>query len=404
VVKDEAQLKALEYLREVAEREDQIRREDAELKRQAEIRRQEAKAEEMRIAQADAERREADDAKRMGEMRVREEALAIQLDEVDTKDFEVLIRKLYLEVEGLKSDLKRLPSEIQRIETDRDTVFSVLKSLSSQIVTNMTALSGGGVVMRESEKTLAPDEYIKAISANDKLQAVLARYGDDYMVKTSLRELLTEFESSYERLKMERNLLDKNTKAFESASKTTGSMIAKADDGFSAVINKTRMEIRRVKDEITRLERQPKPWNSQHLASLRDKEQEVRDFEKTLKIYEGFQNTSQIQEQQKKTTEIGVDGSYAVHAMTMKNTYDDACRRAVDGARTVILGVVNDSHKQKTKELKDTQDRLDSIQFLLDAHKNNELSTERKRVYLGKLRSQQNRADDKMSSLLFDEK
>jgi hypothetical protein len=334
-------------------------------------------------------------------MRTREETLKIQLEEVDTKDFEVLIRKLYLEVAGLKSDLKRLPSEIQRIETDRNTVFNILKSLSSQIVTNMAILSDRGSAMWESEKILTTDEYIKAISANDKLQEVLARYGDDYMVKTTLQELLTEFESSYERLKTERNLLDKKTKAFESASKTTGSMIAKASADYSVEINKLKRDISRLQREIDEIKRQP---SCRMRVSTENKEKVLRSLEEKLAVYENFQSAGQIMAQQKKTTEIGVDGSYAVHAMTIKNTYDDACRRAVDGARTVILGVVNDSHKQKTKELEDTQARLDSIQFLLDAHKNSELSIERKRVYLGKLRSEQNQTDEKMSSVLFDGK
>jgi len=407
VVKNEAQLKALEYLREAAERQDQNWREAAERQdyiwREAEIRRQEAEAEKRRLERADAIRREAEAAKRKEEAEAREKALNIQMEEVDAKDFEVLIRKLYLEVEGLKSDLKRLPSEIQRIETDRNTVFSVLKSLSSQIVTNMTALSGGGVAMRESEKTLPPDEYIKAVSANAKLQEVLARYGDDYMVKTSLRELLTEFESSYERLKKEKGLLDKNAKAFSAASRTTGAMIEKSSTDRSAEINKIKMDIAKVKNEIAQINSQPQRPGSMRVSTDL-KEQMLSSLEEKLKVYENFQNTDQIMEQQKKTTEIGVDGSYAVHTMTIQNTYDDACRKAVDGARTVILGVINDCHKQKTKELEDTQTRLDSIQFLLDAHKNNEVSADRKRVYLGKLRNRQTKDDEKMSSLLFDEK
>jgi len=406
VITDTAEVKRIEALKMVYERE----KEDAKQKAARDERlAAQAREEATKEKQLEMDRLLAEQQLvREGELANQKKALADEVKSIATAKgtIPIFMADLRSRQGRLELKLKSLPEEIEQSKRDATYLSTLLSSCQQKIVTNIQYIStsgyygtgGEGKIQKIQEVTLVPDDYVKAIKGDKKITAIMTRYSND-MYMFELQKVLNELAYEKKRISTSWEMLKKGRVSYDSK-------LLKANRGTSLTETELNQDFEKVQGRINLLKfkkndlerkvvairerrlRKAKSGEADSSAEESPEEIELRNTQYELG-YDGANPTGLYADTQRLKRMIslsgntklhgdafssGFDTTFALQEKMLRDEYEANVRRAFENVERTVLHVVTGRKDDLERELQSSRDELATIQMILDAHAKGRMS------------------------------
>jgi hypothetical protein len=417
VITDTAEVKRIEALKMVYERErEDAKQQTAREERLAAQAREEAAKEKQLEREVQQAQEQLKQERLLAEQKlVREHELANQKkaleDEVKSiatakGTIPIFMADLRSRQGRLELKLKTLPDEIGQSKRDATYLSTLLSSCQQKIVTNIQYVSasgyygagGEGKIQTIQEVTLVPDDYVKAIKADKKITAIMTRYSNDMYV-FELQKVLNELAYEKKRLSTSWEMLKKGRASYDSkllnANRGTSLTGTELNQDFEKVQGRIKLLKFRKNDleskvAAIRERRLRKAKNGETNSSPEESPEEIELRNTQYELgYDGGNPTGLYAEEQRLKRMIALSGNTALHAEAsssgigtnfalqekmLRDEYEANVRRAFENVERTVLHVVTGRKDDLERELQSSRDELATIQMILDAHAKGQMS------------------------------
>lgn len=279
----------------------------------------------------------------------------------------------------LQLKINSLPEEIEEAKIDAGYLTKVLSSCRQGVVTNIRySVDGKAKIMDVQTVTLKPDEYVKVIKADRKINSILSKYNSEmfaFEMDKVVEELAFEnkrLTTSWDLLKKGKSMYgSKQTKANVSVGSTSASLkqdVDKIDKRIKAIEFRIRSLRAGFRSNTTENELQ------QAMSELGTDGAHPTGLYAEKKRLERMLELSSNTQQQADASSSGIASNFDLQEKSLRDEYESNVRKAFDNVERTVLHVVTGRRDFMEQELISAKDDLASIQLILDAHTKGNIS------------------------------
>ncbi len=379
VITDTAEVKRIDAMKAALalEKEESKQRAASEERFAAEAREEAAKAKQME-EEAKLAREKLDNERQLAQRKMALEQEIVNIASA-SETINVFAADLRSRQGRLQLRLRTLPEEIEQANADALYLSKVLSSCRQGVVTNISySLDGKAKFTDIKAVSLKPDEYVKTIKTDRKINAILSRYNKD-MFAFELDKVIEELAYENKRLSTSWEMLQKGKTTYNSKQTKADRGVTKSSSGLTTDLAKINERIRSLEfremtlrigtqNDSTKLERQ------QTLDELGKKVPiptglyaEKARLERMLEL---SSNTGLLGD----ASSSGIESNFDLHEKSLRDEYESNVRKAFDNVERTVLHVVTGKREALEQELKSSNDDLAAIQLILDAHSKGNIS------------------------------